>query len=203
MPRKIPYQLPPKKDQIKQDPDDFSDLSVRQRKLVDEYLILNNKERAAINAGYPAKSAYARGYAEFRNIRVLAYYKYRIAQIQEKSEQNVNKILRQLHDIAECDMRDYIDGDGQLKDLSNVDGRLIQSIRPTRYGVGLTLASKEKALELLGRYYSMWDDKLDITTKGEQVNTVNITFQEVTKDSMKEAKSNGKTKTDSGGKTTD
>ncbi len=183
--------------------DDFSDLTLRQRKLVEEYLLLNNKEKAAINAGYSPKSAYAMGYREFNNDRVKAYYNHLMNKLKEKSEENIAKVLKQLHDIAEADIRDYVDKDGSIKDLSKVDGRLVQSIRPTRYGVGLSLSSKERALEMLGKYYSMWTDQIDITTRGEPVNnTVNITFQEVTKESLKEEK-NGKTKADSGGETTD
>lgn len=184
------------------EPDDFSDLTPRQRKLVDEYMIVNNKEKAAINAGYPKRGAYASGYREFGKDRVKEYYKYRLAQIREKSDENIIKVLRQLHDIAGADIRDFVTGKGKLKDLNKVDGRLIHGIRHTKNGTDITLTSREKAIELLGRYYGMWEDKLDITTKGDQVNTINVTFQEVTKASMKEAE-DGKTKADSGGETTD
>lgn len=182
--------------------EEFSDLTIKQRKFVDEYIVLGNKEKAAINAGYSAKSAYTAAYRELGNLRVKQYYQYQMNKLKEKSEANIAKVLKQLHDIAEADIRDYVDKDGSIKDLSGVDGRLVQSIRPTRYGVGLSLTSKERALEMLGKYYSMWTDQIDITTKGEQVNTVNITFQEVTKESLKEEK-NGKTKTNAGRKTPD
>jgi phage terminase small subunit len=183
--------------------DDFSDLTLKQRKLVDEYIVLGNKEKAAINAGYSAKSAYCFAYRELGKVRVKEYYQHQMNKLKEKSEENIAKVLKQLHDIAECDMRDFVDKDGVIKDLSKVDGRLIQSIKPNRFGIGLTLTSKERALEMLGKYYSMWTDQIDITTRGESVNNqVNITFQEVTKESLKEEK-NGKTKTNPSGKTSD
>lgn len=184
------------------DPDDFSDLTLQQRKLVDEYMILGNKEKAAINAGYPKRSAYTVAYREMKKARVMAYYQYRLTKLREKSEENVAKVLKQLHDIAGADIRDFVTGKGKLKDLNKVDGRLIHGIRHTKNGTDITLTSREKAIELLGRYYGMWEDKLDITTKGDQVGTINVTFQEVTKASMKEAE-DGKTKANSGGETTD
>jgi len=172
------------------DPSDFSDLNPRQRKLVDEYIILNNKEKAAINAGYPKRSAYAKGYQQFKLDRVQAYYKYRIAQITAKSEENVSKLIKQLHDIAEVDIKDYVDNDGNLKNLKNVDGRLLSGIRHTRHGIDITLASKEKAIELLGRFYSMWNDKIDVTSQGGPVGEVNITFQEVVKEKKHDEEQN-------------
>lgn len=166
--------------------DDFSDLTMKERKLVDEFIILGNKEKAAINAGYSKRSAYSIAYTYMKKERVQAYYKYRLAKIREKSEENVSKLLKQLHDIAESDIRDYLDGDGKLKNLKKVDGRLVSGIRHTRHGIDITLASKEKAIELLGRYYSMWNDKLDVTSQGGPVGEVNITFQEVVKEKKDE-----------------
>ena len=41
------------------------------------------------------------------------------------------------------------------------------------------LQHKNKSLELLGKYYSMWQDRIDITTQGQQVAPVQIIFEEV------------------------
>lgn len=200
MPKNPTKQVHPKP--VPKDPDDFSDLTPKQRKLVDEYLIVNNKEKAAVNAGYPKRGAYASGYREFGKDRVKEYYKFRLNQLREKSDENIGKVLRQLHDIAGADMRDFVTGKGKLKDISKVDGRLIHGIRHTKNGTDITLTSREKAIELLGRYYGMWEDKIDITTRGDQVGSVNITFQEVTRESLKEDK-NGKTETSTDRATTD
>ena len=166
--------------------DDFSDLSPRQLRFIDEYLILGNKVRAATNAGYSQRSAPACAFKEFLNPRVKQYYDFRIHQIHERSEANIAKVLVQLEEIAHSDIRDFIDEYGTMKQLDpkKMNTRLIQSIKNSQFGKQITLCSKEKALELLGRYYSMWKDNLDMTSNGHIMRELNVSFKEVTKETV-------------------
>lgn len=50
---------------------------------------------------------------------------------------------------------------------------------------------RTKACELLGRYYGMYQDRVDVTSSGDRVSTVNITFAEVVKDGKTEDKAAG------------
>ena len=159
----------------------FADLTLRQRKLVDNYLILGNKEKAAIKAGYSARSAYTTSYSELNKDRVQEYYQYRLAQTTKKNQDKIGSIVQQLTDMATADMRDFVDKNGNIKDITKVNGRLIQSIKHTKHGPQLTLCSREKALELLGRYLAIYSDKVDVTSNGETLSKVNVTFQEVVK----------------------
>lgn len=45
----------------------------------------------------------------------------------------------------------------------------IASIKQTKDGIELKTHDKIKSLELLGRHLSMWNDKMDLTTKGEAI----------------------------------
>lgn len=46
----------------------------------------------------------------------------------------------------------------------------IASIKQTKDGIELKTHDKIKSLELLGRHLGMWNDKLDLSTKGESLN---------------------------------
>lgn len=162
--------------------DDFSDLSAKQRALVDNYIICRNITQAAKDAGYSPKTASSTGSTDLRKPKVQKYYKYRIAEITAKSEAKIAFVLERLQEIASADMKDFVAPDGTMKRLdSKVNGRLIQSVKQTMHGTQVTLQSAEKALELMGRYLGMWSDKIDVTTNGNDLGSVTINYQEVTK----------------------
>jgi phage terminase small subunit len=155
-------------------------LTAKQRKLVDEYLIIQNITKAAIAAGYSKKTASVLGSETFKKPYVQEYYRSRIADITAKNDDKVSWVLSRLIETANADIRDFVDKNGIIKKLDKtVNGRLIQSIRHTREGVNIQLQSQDKALELLGKYLSMWSDKVDVSVSGTQ--DVNIVFNEVSK----------------------
>lgn len=158
--------------------DDFKDLTFKQRRFIDEYLVTGNKYKSALKAGYSPRSLDNIAYKEFEKPRVQAYYKYKMAEIAARSEGNITKLLNRLEEIAGIDMKEYLDEDGKLRKLDDkVNGRMIQSIRHTKSGVDVTLCSREKALELLMRYYGMLNDKLELS--GAKDASLNITFEGV------------------------
>jgi phage terminase small subunit len=58
-------------------------------------------------------------------------------------------------------------------ETDSVDGGkipAIASIKQTKDGIELKTHDKIKALELIGRHLGMWNDKLDLSTKGESLN---------------------------------
>lgn len=160
-------------------------LTEKQRSFVDNYILTGNKERAAILAGYSKKTAYTKGYQELSKVRVKEYYEKRVAEIISKNNDKISLVMSQLLKIATCDITDYVEANGQIKDLNTVDGQLIQSIKHTRFGPTLTLASKEKALELLGRFLGMYSDKIELSA--DKPLALSVTFQEVVKPEKKEA----------------
>lgn len=163
--------------------DDYSDLTVKQRALVDNYIVCRNITQAAKDAGYAPKSAYTTGPHDLKKPRVQKYYQKRIAEITAKSDDKIAFVLERLQEIASSNMLDYVNSDGSLKklDKKTVNGRLIQSVKQTQYGTQITLQSAEKALELMGRYIGMWSDKLDVTTNGNDIQGITINYEEVSK----------------------
>lgn len=162
--------------------DDFSDLSAKQKALVDNYIICRNITQAAKDAGYSPKTAYQIGSNELKKVRVQKYYQKRIAEITAKNDEKVAFVLQRLQEIASADMKNFVQTDGSLKKLDDkVNGRLIQSVKQTMHGTQITLSSSEKALELMGRYLGMWSDKLDVTTNGNDIQGITINYEEVSK----------------------
>lgn len=163
--------------------DDFSDITAKQKALVDNYIICRNIKQSAKDAGYAPKSASVTGNRELRKANVQRYYKHRIAEITAKSDDKIAFVLERLQEIASSNMLDYVNSDGSLKklDKKTVNGRLIQSVKQTQYGTQITLQSAEKALELMGRYIGMWSDKLDVTTNGNDIQGITINYEEVSK----------------------
>jgi len=61
----------------------------------------------------------------------------------------------------------------ELKQVSHIDGRLIQDIRKNRDGsFSVKLIDKIKCLELIGKHLGMFQDKLDVTTGGESLQVI-------------------------------
>lgn len=158
--------------------DDFTDVTLKQRKFIDEYLVTGNKYQSALKAGYSPRSLYTLAYKEFGNVRVQAYYKHRMAEISARSENNISKLLNRLEEIAFDDVTNYVDKDGNVKGFDKLaHGRNVHSIRHTKTGVDITLCSREKALELLCKYHGMLTDKLELS--GVKDAALNITFEGV------------------------
>ena len=102
----------------------------------------------------------------------------------DKSKKEVSAaVITRLKEIAFSDITDLYDQNtNRIKPVSQLNGRLIKGIKHSPDGsVILTLHDPLKAIELLGKYYSIFTDQLDITTKGEPINQVplEITFEEV------------------------
>ena len=161
--------------------DKFSDVTPKQKKLVDEFLILNNGTRAAINAGYAVRSASATASKELAKPKVRAYLNYRKEILANKHNVLVDRLIAQWEEIAFADIRDFVDKNGNVKQFSSkFKGRAVQSIRHTRHGIDITLQSQEKARESLGRVLGIFKDNLDVTSKGEVLNQqIQVTYEEV------------------------
>lgn len=146
-------------------------LTVKQRMFVEEYLIDLNATQAAIRAGYSAKTADQQGSRMLANVKVQQAIAERMAVRSKRTGVNQDRVVLELAKVAFLKMTDVVDSNGKIKqDASEDDLSCIESIKykesDNEYGGSVErevkVASKLKALELLGKHLGMWNDKLDV-----------------------------------------
>ena len=142
-----------------------------------------NAKQAAITAGYSKKSAAQEGSRLLTNVNVQALIKEKAKEALEKSELKIVRVIKELEEIAFCDITDFIDfkhGDFTIKDTEkmkkNGSTSVIASVqkvetqKSTR--TSFKMHDKMKALELLGKYYALFTENLNI--KSEEVKGIKV-----------------------------
>lgn len=157
-------------------------LTDKQQCFVDEYLIDLNATQAAIRAGYSAKTADQQGSRMLANVKVKQAVAEKQAQRSKRTGVNQDRVVLELAKVAFAKMTDIVDSNGRIKeDASPDDLACIESIKykesDNEYGGSVErevkIASKLKALELLGKHLGMWSDKFNVTVeKSEKLDDI-------------------------------
>ena len=146
-------------------------LTEKQQRFVDEYLIDLNATQAAIRAGYSAKTANEQGSRLLANVKIQQAISEKMAERSKRTGINQDRVIIELARIAFVKMTDIVDSDGEIRsDASEDDLACIESVKykssESETGSSVErevkIASKLKALELLGKHLGMWNDKLDV-----------------------------------------
>ncbi|WP_103108461.1 terminase small subunit [Brevibacillus reuszeri] len=147
-------------------------LTEKQRRFADEYLIDLNATQAAIRAGYSTQSAREIASENLSKPNIRAYIDQRLAEHSRRTGANQERIMRELARIAFLNPLDIANFDDATlrEDVSPDDAAAIASVKvktiPTPEGViverEVKFADKIKALELLGKRFAMWTDKQQI-----------------------------------------
>lgn len=157
-------------------------LTDKQQRFVDEYLIDLNATQAAIRAGYSTKTADQQGSRMLANVKVKQAVAEKQAQRSKRTGVNQDRVVLELAKVAFAKMTDIVDSNGKIKeDASPDDLACIESIKykesDNEYGGSVErevkIASKLKALELLGKHLGMWSDKFNVTVeKSEKLDDI-------------------------------
>lgn len=157
-------------------------LTDKQQRFVDEYLIDLNATQAAIRAGYSAKTADQQGSRMLANVKVKQAVAEKQAQRSKRTGVNQDRVVLELAKVAFAKITDIVDSKGRIKeDASPDDLACIESIKykesDNEYGGSVErevkIASKLKALELLGKHLGMWSDKFNVTVeKSEKLDDI-------------------------------
>lgn len=157
-------------------------LTDKQRRFVDEYLIDLNATQAAIRAGYSTKTADRIGPELLGKTCVSEAISKKMAARSRRTGVNQDRVVLELAKIAFAKMTDIVDSNGKIKeDASPDDLACIESIKykesDNEYGGSVErevkIASKLKALELLGKHLGMWSDKFNVTVeKSEKLDDI-------------------------------
>lgn len=147
-------------------------LTRKQQLFVEEYLIDLNATQAAIRAGYSVDSARDIGCENLTKPNIQEAIAKEMAERSKRLGINQDRVVLELAKIALVKITDIVDPDtGEIrKDASDDDLACVESIKykhsDTDMGYSeereIKIASKLKALELLGKHLGMWNDKFDV-----------------------------------------
>jgi len=168
-------------------------LTGKQQKFVNEYLLDYNATQAALRAGYSPKTAYSIGNENLKKPEI-------IEAVRQKTMDSA-EVLANLTDIAKGNITDLMDvttsgftlelmyknqqGELVIKPQSKLIKKIKQKVT-TILGkkqsdedreiveTEIELYSAQEALVTLGKYHKLFTDKLDVTSNGKDVTTINV-----------------------------
>ena len=136
----------------------MANMTEKQKRFCDEYLIDLNATQAAIRAGYSEKTAYSQGQRILKNVEVKSYIDKQLEQIHSSKIADAEEVLKYLTSVLR--------GESQSEDVViESTGDFMSQARTMQKAPD----EKErlKAAELIGKRYSLFTDKVDLkgTTK--------------------------------------
>ena len=95
-------------------------LTDKQKRFCEEYMIDLNATQAAIRAGYSEKTASESGYENLRKPQIENYIQDLKKDVSERNKITVDECVQILANIARNDIADYYDEKGNLKDIHSI-----------------------------------------------------------------------------------
>ena len=128
----------------------MADLTIKQQRFADEYIISGNASQAAIAAGYSKKYAAQNTDKLLKNTKVKSYIAERMAELDSKKIAKQEEVLAYLTSIMRGEQREKTlvgEGMGEQR-IADID---------------VSAKDRIKAAELIGKRYAMWTDKQEVT----------------------------------------
>ena len=152
----------------------MANLTPKQQRFVEEYLIDLNATQAAIRAGYSEKTADSIGLQLLRKTQVAEAIAGAKAERSEQTQIDSAYVLKRLVEIDQMDVLDIMDDDGNVKPLRDwpkIWRQYISNIETISMDDGegwlkkIKWPDKVKNLELLGKHVSVgaFKDKIEHT----------------------------------------
>lgn len=164
-------------------------MTKKQKRFVEEYLIDLNATQAAIRAGYSPKAAYSIGSENLRKPEIRACIEKAMAEQSKRTGINQDRIIIELAKIGLLNPKNLINFDEATvkEEATEEDLAAISSIRvkrfPTKDGEGIErevkMYDKTKALELLGRHFGMFKDKVEVSGLEEEKKKLDDILQQI------------------------
>ena len=144
-------------------------LTEKQKRFAEEYLVDLNATQAAIRAGYSPDTANEQGSRLLANVNIKNTVDKLIAERSRRTGINADRVIREIAKIAFVNAGEIVDLDTALlmDKISDDDMAAIQSVKVKTFGEDgvereVKLADKLKALELLGKHLGLFKDKLEV-----------------------------------------
>lgn len=153
------------------------DLTPKQARFVDEFLVDLNATQAAIRAGYKKHAAFATGHENLRKPKIEAAIAEALKDQQQRTEITADDALKETGYIAFSDIRKLFNENGGLKKPHELDDDIAKAIAgidvsTVKDGEDLIdvrkikLWSKNDALEKLGKHFQLFVERKEVTGKG-------------------------------------
>lgn len=161
----------------------MDNLTPKQRRFCEEYVIDLNGTQAAIRAGYSIDSAKEIASMLLTKFNVSEYVSKLQKKLSDKTQITAEKVINELAKIGFSNVQDFIDSDNSIKDISQIDSKkaaAVSSIKKsvTTFGDGKNTGTKEvvefkiwdkvSALEKLGKHLGLFTDRVEITGNIQQ-----------------------------------
>jgi len=149
----------------------MKDLTSKRQRFVTEYLVDLNATQAAIRAGYSEKTAKSQGQRLLTKVDIANAISKREGKQLEKNEITAERVLAEVSKLAFSDMDNFAEwGEGgvNLKSSKDMDtnatacvSEVSQTITKDGGAIRFKLHDKVKALDLLGKHLSLFNDKVE------------------------------------------
>jgi phage terminase small subunit len=134
----------------------LAQLTLKQKKFADEYIVSGNATESAIKAGYSKKTANRIGSENLSKLDIKNYIDERLKEIESEKIADQQEVLKYLSAVMRGEMTEQT-----LKSVGE-SGQVI-----TEIDVGAK--DRIKAAELLGKRYRLWTDKSEVEVTGAVV----------------------------------
>lgn len=126
-------------------------MTLKQQRFADEYIITGNLYKSAVEAGYSEKYAKSQSHKLLENVGIKNYIDVRLAKLESEKIATQEEVLQYLTSVMRGEKTEpllVLDGEGTQKVIEAVSN----------------VQSRTRAAELLGKRYSMWTDKQEVTS---------------------------------------
>lgn len=163
----------------------MANLTPKQQRFVEEYLIDLNATQAAIRAGYSEKTAKSIGQENLTKPDIQKAIEEAQNKRQEQTQIDAAYVLKRLVEIDQMDVLDIMDDDGNVKPLRDwpkIWRQYISNIETISMDDGegwlkkIKWPDKVKNLELLGKHVSVGAFKDKIEHSGPNGGDINVTI---------------------------
>ena len=175
---------------------DNDELTDKQKRFCEEYIVDLNATQAAIRAGYSSKTAEAIGFENLKKPKIQKEIERLKEARSKRTEITADRVLKELARIGYSKITDYLEvvegkrvvgktetGEPitekkkvvEIKETVDMAPEVIPAIsqiKQTKHGISLKLYDKPAALKDLGRHLELFTDKLDITSKGKEISNL-------------------------------
>lgn len=184
MTRKVSPANPVNAKKLKRRPniDVDSPLSPKQQAFVNEYLVDLNAAKAAVRAGYSAKSASVQAADMMSWPKILNAISERMQEREVRTEITQDRVLKEIARVAFFDIRRLYRADSSPLPISELDDDTAAALagldiheefetdaEGNKVFIGYTkkyrMNGKVEALTLAGRHLGMWNDKLQVDVR--------------------------------------